>query len=247
MSESFQLAACSQSHPTQISPAPSLPTASKMLETRCHPGHSGRSTLNPLVNWSVPNSVAHPETFLTRFLVPASAVAPSGRPVDPPCPSVNLLPLGHSPAHSLVSVRRLLASWKDTRARPTYAQTSFRSLVLEGRLNPNLAAKSVWEPEGQGEGDADTGRWDFPQGQNLSAEPIWTHWKLGPQFLFKTSPIPRGTFLWPTEVAASLVLQMGEGTFLDSCAVLGPSRTPPNLAAFPQLAAPACTLPAPRT
>lgn len=62
----------------------------------------------------------------------------------------------------------------------------------------------------------DTRRWDFPQGRYLSAESIWILWKLGPQILLKISSIPRVTFLWPTEIAASLVLQIAEVTFLDS-------------------------------
>lgn len=87
----------------------------------------------------------------------------------------------------------------------------------------------------------------YPRGKTRAAEPIWALWKLGPRDLLKTSCIPRAPFLWPTEVAASLVLQIAEGAFLGSCAGLGPSGTPPNLVPFPQLAAPVCTLPAPRT
>lgn len=60
--------------------------------------------------------------------------------------------------------------------------------MLECRLNSNLV-KSVWEPEPQGSEVADAGRWAFPSRPDLSAEPVRTLWKLGPQVPLKTLSI----------------------------------------------------------
>lgn len=97
--ESFQVPACSQGSPTHIPQPPPLPShlppgcwrqdVTRLLR---------RATLHLPLSWSLPNSVPHPETFLTPLLVPASGVSPSGRPAHPSYSSLNLLSLGRSPA-----------------------------------------------------------------------------------------------------------------------------------------------------
>lgn len=50
-------------------PTPSLPPATRLLEARCHSGHSGHSTLHLPVRWCLHHcSVPCPETFLTPLL-----------------------------------------------------------------------------------------------------------------------------------------------------------------------------------
>lgn len=83
---------------TSPSPHPFPPTCHQDVGGKMSPRLLRRATLHLPLSWSLPNSVPHPETFLTPLLVPASGVSPSGRPAHPSYSSLNLLSLGRSPA-----------------------------------------------------------------------------------------------------------------------------------------------------
>lgn len=71
-----------------ISPAPSLPPPTRMLGSRCQPGHSGCSTLYLTVSGSLLSSVPHlPDLASGPSSSQPLECLPTGRPLDPSFPS----------------------------------------------------------------------------------------------------------------------------------------------------------------